>query len=195
MAFDLERKNTYNREYKKQLSTRQHKTYMDVYNKATWADPEKRATRQAARQTEEYKEYNKRHRSLPEVAHREKLRKRKADVHLAQTILYIMSIDELPGVYKIGRCSDLKRRRQELNKRHFFKVCILAEYPGCGHLELPTHDLLAPYRAKSEGSGCREWFKTSVEHIHNTIQSVINSNSASSSSIPAGVPFNKSRSS
>ena len=105
-----------------------------------------------------------------------------------QTMLYIMTIDQMPGFYKVGRTSSVANRRRQLNAGYCFNVRIVAEYFDSGRFELVIHDLLSPYRVKSEGSGCREWYKTTVEHIHNTIQSVINSNSASSSSIPAGVP-------
>ena len=128
------------------------------------------------------------HKSLPEVKYRKNLARRKPCAQVSQTMLYIMTIDEIPGVYKVGRTSDIQKRRQELNKGHFFRVTIVAEYPDCGHFELSIQDRLYPYLIKREGNGTREWFKTTIEHIRDTIQFVINSNSASSSSDHAAPP-------
>ena len=119
---------------------------------------------------------------------RAKQQKEPTRSRVEQTMLYIMSIDEIPGLYKVGRTSNVANRRNQLNAAHCFNVRVVSQYPGHGQYEVQIHDLLSPYRMKSEGSKCREWYKTTVEHIHNTIQSVVNSNSASSSSTPAGVP-------
>ena len=182
-----EKDKAYRRAYKQTAKAKaSSKAYMDVYNKATWADPVKKAARQAAKQTEEYKQAERERTARPDVNARFKLAKRKRDGYASQTILYIMTIEELPGIYKVGRCKDIQNRVGQLQKCNFFKVSVVGEYADCGHLELWVHDRLAPYRVR-QGRG-HEWFKTTVEHIHNTIQSVINSNSASSSSTPAGVP-------
>ena len=101
--------------------------------------------------------------------------------------LYVMTIAEHPGIYKVGRTDDVAARRRSINVGLFLTVQILAICENAGHLELPIHDLLAPYRMMS--GNCREWFKCSVEHIHQTVMSVINSNSALS---PEGDPLSPS---
>ena len=135
--------------------------------------------KRAYRATPKHLAHRRIHRLQPDVRARERQWKRKPDACPTQTILYVMTIDEIPGVYKIGRCSDLERRRRALNRCHSFNLRVVANYPDCGRLELPVHDLLAPYLKKTEGSTSREWFKCSLGHIHNTIQSVITKSSSS----------------
>ena len=101
--------------------------------------------------------------------------------------LYVMTIAEHPGIYKIGRTDDIAARKRSINASLFLTVQILAICENAGHLELPIHDILAPYRMKS--GNCREWFKCPVEHIHQTVMSVINSKSALS---PEGDPLSPS---
>ena len=104
-----------------------------------------------------------------------------------QIQLYVMTFAEHPGIYKVGRTDDVAKRRTQINRGVFLTVQVLAIYENAGHLESGVHDLLAPYRMKS--GNCREWFKCSTEHIHQTVMSVINSNSALS---PEGDPLSPS---
>ena len=101
--------------------------------------------------------------------------------------LYVMAFVEFPGIYKIGRSGDVAARRRAINGGLFLTLQVLAIYENAGHLELRVHDLLAPYLVMTGNS--REWFKCSVEHIHQTVMSVINSNSALS---PEGDPLSPS---
>ena len=104
--------------------------------------------------------------------------------------LYVMTIAEIPGVYKVGRSGDVATRRKELNKHFIFDLQVIAIYENAGHLELLIHDLLDTYRVRAKHThGAREWFKCSTVHIHQTVMSVINSNSALS---PEGDPLSPS---
>ena len=85
---------------------------------------------------------------------------------------------ELPGRFKVGRAGDVAKRVKSLNTGHSVTLDVVAIFENAGHLEMPIHDLLQPYRV---GVRSREWFKCSTEHIHQTVMSVINSNSALSS--------------
>ena len=102
-----------------------------------------------------------------------------------QSTLYIMTIREMPGIFKVGRTSNLSKRRDQLNAGHCFDLRVVSEYPDCGEFEKAIHNRLSPYRVKSQRGKSVEWFKTTIEHIHNTVFSVVNSSWASSSSIHA----------
>ena len=93
---------------------------------------------------------------------------------------------ELPGRFKVGRTDDVAQRVKTLNRGHSVTLDVVAIFENAGHLEMPIHDLLQPYRV---GVRSREWFKCSTEHIHQTVMSVINSNSALS---PEGDPLSPS---
>ena len=101
--------------------------------------------------------------------------------------LYVMTFVEIPGIYKIGRSSNVTKRKLDINRGIFLTLQALGIYENAGHLELKAHDLLALYRVESPHT--REWFKCSTEHIHQTVTSVINSNSALS---PEGDPLSPS---
>ena len=136
------------------------KEYLKVYN-ATYVRPERRG---------------------PEGKPRPRLTEQKH--------LYVMTIAELPGIYKIGRSGDVAARKKDFNRHFVFDLQVIAIYENAGHLELLIHDLLDNYRVRAKHTrGAREWFKCSTEHIHQTVMSVINSNSALS---PEGDPLSPS---
>ena len=85
-----------------------------------------------------------------------------------ETNLYILKIagdaDAAFGL-KIGRTGDLSERTKALEASMPFRVEVLAEFPGVGHLESAVHDLLAA-RRNTDGRG-REWFRVPLaEALH-----------------------------
>ena len=80
-----------------------------------------------------------------------------------QKHLYVMTIAELPGRFKIGRTHDIAKRRKQTDIGNFFTVCLAASYENAGHHEMQIRDLLAPSRINCDGN--REWFKLSLEHM------------------------------
>ena len=100
--------------------------------------------------------------------------------------LYVMSRSDRTDIFKVGRSNDPAVRARYLGEGHCFVVECLMSFDGAGIHEAEVHRQLASYRV-IQGNG-KEWFKCSLDHIHNTIKSVINSNSASSSSDHAALP-------
>ena len=65
---------------------------------------------------------------------------------------------------KLGRSSDVERRRTELQRSHPFRLITVATFPGAGHLEANVH--LALHAHLVDGPG-REWFDVSAsDAIH-----------------------------
>ena len=162
-AYDRARNKTAKRKasFKAYNQTAERKAKLKVHRRKHYQSPAGRAYYKAREQTAERKAYHK----AIGVA------RRKPNGHEAQKHLYIMSIAEVPDLYKIGRTADIAKRRKSLNQGWCLNLRIVGEYENYGHLELPIHDLLAPYRKESPDS--REWFSASLEYIHETIKLVI----------------------
>ena len=109
-------------------------------------------------------EYDRREAS---AEHEEAPRKRRRqDVTDA---LYVMECDfgndqhneamrEICGL-KIGRSWDADERARSLSRSMPFTVKVLAEFPGCAHIEHQVHESLAAFQNTS-GQG-REWYHVS----------------------------------
>jgi len=89
--------------------------------------------------------------------------------------LYIMCLSTDPcGVQhglKIGCAASATARAQSLGTSMPFKLHVLAEFHGLGHLESRVHAILAGLR-NVEGSG-REWFRVSLADAVHAIATVI----------------------
>ena len=66
--------------------------------------------------------------------------------------LYIMRNTLLPGIYKVGRSSDVQKRALSLQASQPFRVVIVAVFPGGAFLEKAIHLALKQYRIKG-GAG------------------------------------------
>ena len=91
--------------------------------------------------------------------------------------LYILRIaGDTAGLYglKVGRTGDLAERTRTLETSMPFRVDVLAEFPGAGHLELPVHALLA-YRRNTAGRG-REWFRVPLSEALHAVACVLAGN-------------------
>ena len=99
-----------------------------------------------------------------------------------ETTLYILKIagDADRGL-KIGRTGDLSERTKALEAAMPFRVEVLAEFPGGGHLESTVHAFLDASR-NTDGRG-REWFRVPLPEALHAVACVmagsINSASAS----------------
>lgn len=68
--------------------------------------------------------------------------------------LYIMQMGRT-GAIKVGRSSDVERRRQELQTGCPYEVRVLLVAEGQGHREAQLHRFLRPFRLRHEKG---EWF-------------------------------------
>ncbi len=89
--------------------------------------------------------------------------------------LYIMamSIDpegEVCG-FKVGRSGNIQQRVCTLSASMPFNIVVLATFPGAGGLENRVHKALEAFRNDS-GPG-REWFRTPLTHILDTVSAVM----------------------
>ena len=81
--------------------------------------------------------------------------------------LYVMKYSNRDDVVKIGRSSDVEKRRRALEGGHAFYVGIVAVFPGCGHLEHRVHQRLDVFKAHGAG---REWFNVTSEQAITAIR-------------------------
>ena len=72
--------------------------------------------------------------------------------------LYIFANTLIPGILKIGRSSDVERRRLYMQQSHPFHLITVATFPGAGHLEPRVHATLNTLLVAGPG---REWFNVS----------------------------------
>ncbi len=89
--------------------------------------------------------------------------------------LYVMamSIDpegEVCG-FKVGRSGNIQQRVCTLSASMPFNIVVLATFPGAGGLENRVHKALEAFRNDS-GPG-REWFRTPLTHILDTVSAVM----------------------
>ena len=77
--------------------------------------------------------------------------------------LYIMRNTLLPGVYKVGRSSDVQKRALSLQASQPFRIVIVAVFPGAAFLEKAIHAALRQYKIKG-GAGV-EWFRCDLDTI------------------------------
>jgi hypothetical protein len=135
-------------------------------------------------------EYDRREASVE--AEEQPRKRRRPDI---SDSLYVMELDfgnedhnatmrELCGL-KIGRSWDADERARSLSRSMPFTVKVLAEFPGCAHIEHQVHESLAAFQ-NTNGPG-REWFFVSfgraVEAIGMVLQrSVKNADGPRSSS-------------
>ena len=76
--------------------------------------------------------------------------------------LYIMRNSLLPGVYKVGRSSDVQKRALTLQASQPFRIIIVAVFPGAAFLEKAIHAALRHYRVKGPGV---EWFRCPLDVV------------------------------
>ena len=99
----------------------------------------------------------------------------------SEDVLYVMEIDfgcqeqnelmrEMCGL-KIGRSWDTDKRAQSLARSMPFMMKILAEFPGCAHIEHDVHEALSDFR-NTKGPG-REWFHVPFGRAVEAIGSVM----------------------
>ena len=85
-----------------------------------------------------------------------------------ESSLYLLRIaGDVAGAFglKIGRTGDLSERTKALENAVPFRVEVLAEFPGAGHLESTVHAFLDT-RRNTDGRG-REWFRVPLpEALH-----------------------------
>ena len=74
--------------------------------------------------------------------------------------LYIMSIDSMPGILKIGRAANLSKRKKALEHSQPFYYKVDAIFPDCGVIETIIHNMLEPLN-KKDCPG-KEWFSISL---------------------------------
>ena len=72
---------------------------------------------------------------------------------------------------KIGRSWDADKRAQSLSRSMPFMLKILAEFPGCAHIEHDVHEALSDFR-NAKGPG-REWFHVTFGRAIEAIGMVI----------------------
>jgi hypothetical protein len=77
--------------------------------------------------------------------------------------LYILRNTLLPGLYKIGRSSDVQKRALALQASQPFRIVIVAVFPGFGFVERAIHGALKYHKVKG-GAGI-EWFKCPLDVI------------------------------
>ena len=76
--------------------------------------------------------------------------------------LYVFRNPRLPGEFKVGRSSDVERRRLELQASQNFHLEAVAVFPGMGRHEAYVHDALAEYRVLCPS---REWFRLDLARL------------------------------
>ena len=77
--------------------------------------------------------------------------------------LYVLTYSFDDSLVKIGHSKDVQQRIRDLESCHNFRLLLLAELPGLGHLEAKLHDHFKDYRS-DEGRG-REWFRVSLAQV------------------------------
>jgi hypothetical protein len=75
--------------------------------------------------------------------------------------LYVMCNSLLPGLYKVGRAIDPKKRACQLMASQPFRIKVLATFPGMGFLERGVHKSLDSFKVRS-GPGI-EWFRCQLQ--------------------------------
>ena len=68
----------------------------------------------------------------------------------------------IPGIYKVGRSSDVQKRALTLQFSQPFRIVIVAVFPGVAFLEKAIHAALRHYRVKGPGV---EWFRCDLDTI------------------------------
>ena len=89
--------------------------------------------------------------------------------------LYVFQSSKCPKLLKVGRCNDVDRRKQQINKLHKCNIKHCATYPYCGNIERKVHARLCMQRsaAKSHHGDCKEWFYAPPEQILGIIEDEI----------------------
>jgi hypothetical protein len=75
--------------------------------------------------------------------------------------LYVMCNSLLPGLYKVGRAINPKKRACQLMASQPFRIKVLATFPGMGFLERGVHKSLDSFKVRS-GPGI-EWFRCELQ--------------------------------
>lgn len=84
--------------------------------------------------------------------------------------LYVMQMGRT-GAIKVGRSSNVKRRRAELQTGCPYEIRILLVAEDQGHKERPLHEWLHPFRLRNEKG---EWFsETALGSLPNDIYSMM----------------------
>ena len=76
--------------------------------------------------------------------------------------LYIMRNSLIPGIYKVGRSSNVQKRALTLQASQPLRIVIVAVFPGAAFLEKAIHAALKHYRVKGPGV---EWFRCPLDTI------------------------------
>jgi hypothetical protein len=76
--------------------------------------------------------------------------------------LYIMRNSLIPGIYKVGRSSDVQKRALTLQASQPLRIVIVAVFPGAAFLEKAIHASLKHYRVKGPGA---EWFRCDLDTV------------------------------
>jgi len=77
--------------------------------------------------------------------------------------LYVLTYSFDDSRVKIGRSANVQQRIRDLESSHDFRLTLLAEFPGLGHLEAKLHEHFRDYRS-DEGRG-REWFRVGLAQV------------------------------
>jgi len=81
--------------------------------------------------------------------------------------LYVLSCSRLPGVFKVGRSTNVRQRCALLQRSQPFFLIPVLVFAGEGFLERAVHGHLAPERLKDcPGT---EWFETSLARVREAI--------------------------
>ena len=130
--------------------------------------------------------YNARHREKNNANAKQRRERLKEDtdngVYAAH--LYVLQRSDAPHMLKIGRSSHPRLRAKDVSIHQVFDAYVIATFENKGDQELKVHEALSEYRVRLD----REWFEIPPETALSAIATILNSNSASSSSTPAGVP-------
>ena len=88
--------------------------------------------------------------------------------------LYVLAYSFYLGpLVKIGHSKDVQQRIRDLESCHNFRLLLLAEFPGLGHLEAKLHEHFRDYRS-DEGRG-RNWFRVSLAQVTSALGVLLSS--------------------
>jgi hypothetical protein len=89
--------------------------------------------------------------------------------HREVDCLYVLELEKLPGVYKIGHSSSPELRRKHFEKGPSRAALRLVE-PGMGWAESAVQHALRAHREQDSPS--REWFRVSLETIRAVVRAI-----------------------
>ena len=90
--------------------------------------------------------------------------------HRMDDALYVLELEKLPGVYKIGHSSCPEQRRREFEKGYPSRAFLRVIEPNLGWAESAVQYALRMHQESESPS--REWFRTDLATIWEAIRAV-----------------------